>query len=312
MSVVEAESLSRVYGEVKALSEVSFHIERGGITGLLGPNGAGKSTTMKILTGFLAPTSGSARVCGVNVLTDPVEAQRRLGYLPESAPLYDEMGVAAYLRFVAELRGLGAATRERAVERVLEDCGLTERASQRISTLSRGYRQRVGLAQALLHEPDLLILDEPTSGLDPNQMVEIRALIRRVATTRTVVLSTHVLPEVQATCDRVMILSRGELVAHGDTSTVLAQASGHALTVGFALGKVHLSEHGAVELLQGVEGVEAVELLPPRDAAVRLAVRARCDVREAVFALAVQRGHSLIELAPADRDLEGVFRRLTR
>jgi ABC-2 type transport system ATP-binding protein len=197
---------------------------------------------MKILTGFLAPTGGTATVCGFDVLTQPIEVQRRLGYLPESSPVYAEMDVRGYLEFIGRVRGLGASELARAIERTAEECGITDRLRQRIGTLSRGYRQRVGLAQALLHAPQLLILDEPTNGLDPNQIVEIRNLIRRVGETRTVVLSTHILPEVQVTCSRVLIIHQGRLVADGATEEVIASTQGLVVTVGLAVGKVQVTE----------------------------------------------------------------------
>jgi ABC-2 type transport system ATP-binding protein len=311
MAVVEARDLRRTYGAFTALDGVSFDIEPGRIVGLLGPNGAGKSTTMKILTGYLAPTGGSARVCGHDVLAEPLAVREKLGYLPESAPIYDDMTVTGFLTFVARTRGLGAAGRDRAIHRVLEECGLQDRVHQRISTLSKGYRQRVGLAQALLHEPELLILDEPTNGLDPNQIVEIRALIRRVGETRTVILSTHILSEVQVTCDRVIIIHQGRLVADGPTDEVIALTSGNRVSIGLAAGKVQVTDADVLAQLGAIPGVGRVQALAHVGDVRRYAIDADGDVRLQVFRWAVARGHELVELAGERSNLEEVFRRLT-
>jgi ABC-2 type transport system ATP-binding protein len=311
MAVVEVEDLRRSYGSFEALKGVTFRIEAGEIVGLLGPNGAGKSTTMKILTGFLAPTGGTARVCGHDVLLEPIEVKKQLGYLPENAPLYAEMTVRAYLDFVGRVRGLGAAELARAIERSSEECGITDRLAQQIGTLSRGYRQRVGLAQALLHGPKLLILDEPTNGLDPNQIVEIRNLIRRVGETRTVVLSTHILSEVQVTCDRVLIIHQGRLVADGATEAVTSASHGHSVTLGLAHGKVRLAAEEVVKQLLSVPGVRGAQAAAPGEDAVRFVIQADRDVREDVFRWAVAGGHVLIELHSERTNLEEVFRRLT-
>jgi ABC-2 type transport system ATP-binding protein len=311
MAVVEASHLRRTYGTFTALHGVSFQIQAGSIVGLLGPNGAGKSTTMKILTGFLAPTGGNAKVAGVDVLTDPVEARRHLGYLPESAPIYDEMSVRAFLAFVARARGLAAAGATRAIDRVLQECGLTERVHQPIWTLSKGYKQRVGLAQALVHEPKLLILDEPTNGLDPNQIVEIRSLIRELGRTRTVILSTHILPEVQVTCDRVIIIHQGRLVADGPTDQVVAGTQGQVVTVGIAPGKVLASDHQMEAELGAISGVTRAGALSPDGDVRRFQLHTQHDVRREVFRWAVARGHELVELSGEKTSLEDVFRRLT-
>ncbi len=311
MAVVEVEALRRSYGSFEALRGVSFRVEKGQIVGLLGPNGAGKTTTMKILCGLVAPTGGRAIVAGHDVLLEPVEARRHLGWLPEGAPLYDEMVVGAFLAFVGRARGLGAAERARAIERVATECGLTDRLAQPIGTLSRGYRQRVGLAQALLHEPAILILDEPTTGFDPNQVAEIRDLVRAVGRTRTVILSTHVLSEVQAVCDRVLILHRGELVADDTTERVVGAGRGLAVTVGIGPGKVRVQGDALATQLAELPEVTAVHPLAPLDDVHRFEVHAARDVRADLFRWAVDRGHVLVELAPVTRDLEEVFRSLT-
>ncbi len=312
MAVVEVENLVRAYGSFLAVRGVSFSIEAGEVVGLLGPNGAGKSTTMKILTGFLAPTAGTATVCGHDVLTDPVSAQEQLGYLPENAPLYAEMQVKPYLEFIGQVRGIGSAELERRIGTVAEECGLTDRLQQRIGTLSRGYRQRVGLAQALLHSPKLLILDEPTNGLDPNQIVEIREIIRNVGRTRTVILSTHILPEVQVTCDRVIIIHEGQLVADGSTESIVASNSGNVLSVAIAEGKVQATASVLKQQLLALDGVTRIEANQAlQGEAFRFTVHADHDVRQGVYQWSVTHGHSLVELTAEQRDLEAIFRSLT-
>jgi ABC-2 type transport system ATP-binding protein len=309
--LIEVHELRRDYGALEALKGVSFSVHAGEIVGLLGPNGAGKSTTMKVLTGWLAPTAGTARVAGHDVLTDPMGVRRSIGYLPENAPAYVEMRVRDWLGFAGEVRGLGAAEQARAIERVTADCGLDGRLDQRIGTLSRGYRQRVGLAQALLHQPAVLILDEPTTGLDPNQVVEMRALIRRVGATRTVVLSTHVLPEVVATCDRVLILHEGRLVADDGVDSLSRSAAGQTISVSIASGKVQADAQQLEDELGALDGVEAVHRVTPVDSAHRFLVHTRADGRETVYRWAVARGHVLVELSTERRSLEEVFRSLT-
>lgn len=311
MTVVEARGLERTYGSFRALDGISFDIEAGHIVGLLGPNGAGKSTTMKILTSYLAPTGGSAKVCGYDVLADPVAVREHIGYLPESAPIYEDMKVRAFLDFVGRTRGLGTAGRHRAIDRVLDECGLKDRVYQRIGTLSKGYRQRVGLAQALLHEPELLILDEPTNGLDPNQIIEIRSLIRRVGETRTVILSTHILSEVQVTCDRVVIIHQGRKVADGPTKDVIAGTSGHRISIGIAPGKVQASDAEVIEQLGALGEVDHVQAVAAEGETRRFTLHAAGDVRREVFRWAVARGHELVELAGERSNLEEVFLRLT-
>lgn len=211
--MIEVEHLTKRYGSVAAVEDISFRAEPGQITGFLGPNGAGKSTTMRILTGFFPATSGIARVAGYDVHEDPIEVKRRVGYMPERVPLYDEMVVRAYLRYVAEIKGVPRNQRKAEVQRVVERCGLTEMAGRLVGNLSKGYRQRVGLAQALVSSPPVIILDEPTSGLDPRQIVEIRDLIKELGHDHTVLLSTHILPEVAMVCERVVIINRGRVVA---------------------------------------------------------------------------------------------------
>ncbi len=312
-AVIEVENLGRTYGAFRALDGVNFAIPAGQIVGFLGPNGAGKTTTMKILTGFMAPTDGSARICGHDVVAESLEVRRRVGYLPESAPVYGDMRVLDYLDFVGRVRGLATGERAQAVERVVAECDIEDRLHQPIGELSKGYRQRVGLAQALLHEPEVLILDEPTSGLDPNQIQHIRNLVRRIGRKRTVLLSTHVLQEVQATCDRVLILNRGKLVADAAVDRVQELVAGGALVrVVFTAGSVRLSRDALAAKLATLDGVAKVTR--QEESATDLLgfeLLANRDVRADVFDLAVREGVRIVELAREGGSLEEVFRRLT-
>jgi ABC-2 type transport system ATP-binding protein len=314
MSVVlDVQHLSRSYGAFRALDDVSFQVSRGEIVGFLGPNGAGKTTTMKILTGFMAPSAGAARVCGLDVVTESLEVRRRIGYLPENAPVYTDMRVVDYLDFVGRMRGMAAGERARAVERVAMECDVEDRLHQPIGELSKGYRQRVGLAQALLHQPEVLILDEPTSGLDPNQIQHVRDLVRRIGRSRTVLLSTHILQEVQAMCDRVLILNRGKLVADSPVDRVQEVVSGGALVRAvFTAGSVRLTREALSASLQSLAGVLRVEAREEEDTALLgFEVLAERDLRAEVFDLAVREGVRLVELTRQGGSLEEVFRRLT-
>ncbi|MFQ6672511.1 MAG: ABC transporter ATP-binding protein, partial [Candidatus Tectimicrobiota bacterium] len=252
--MIEVQHLTKFYGPVPAVQDVSFTVERGEVVGFLGPNGAGKTTTMRILTGFLAPTSGQVTVAGHDVAREPLKAKAHIGYLPERFPVYKEMTARAYLHFVAEVKGIPRAERAGRVEAALEQCGVTPEAHRLVGHLSKGFQQRLGLAQALVGEPEVLILDEPTVGLDPKQITEIRALIRELGRDRTVILSTHILPEVAVTCQRVLIISEGRLVAADTPANLSARHDRHT--------KVRLMVEGpgaAVrERLGRVPGVVAV------------------------------------------------------
>jgi len=252
--MIEVRNLVKNYGPVKALKGVTFEIEPGQVVGLLGPNGAGKSTAMRILTGFLAPTSGSARIDGVEVVDDPIRCQRQIGYLPEGNPLYLDMRLREVLRFVASARGLRGAERGHAIGEAVQDAGLKGKEHMLVGSLSRGYKQRVGLAMALLHRPPILILDEPSSGLDPNQQIEMRRFLRRLSESRTIIFSSHILPEVEAVCDRILLIHRGHLVADGTVDEVrsrCAQGSAELPTLEEAFAD--LTEYAPREDLQGVE-----------------------------------------------------------
>jgi len=299
--MIQAQNLTKFYGTKAALRDVSFEIERGEIVGFLGPNGAGKTTTMRILTGFIPPTGGSARIAGFDCLTESLEVRKRIGYMPETVPLYPEMAVWDYLEFFAKVRGL--ADRDRAIARVMDTCGIAEVAHRPTGELSKGYRQRVGLAQALLHEPEVLILDEPTIGLDPTQIVEVRHLIRRLAQNSTVLLSTHILSEVEAICDRVIILLNGQIRA--DSRLADLEASGDVLLV------LQEGAPDATADLRALQGVRSVETTPTADG---LTYRVRgsdgADLRPAIYNLARERGWPLKELRRDVRTLETVFNEL--
>ncbi len=269
--MIEVKALSRRFGERLAVDNLTFSVRPGEVLGFLGPNGAGKSTTMKMITGFLRPTSGTARVMGHDVQAQPLAAKRELGYLPEGAPGYPEMTVAQFLIFVADIRGLRGSERNTRLKRVIEEVHLREVLAQRIETLSKGYRRRVGLAQAILHDPKVLIMDEPTDGLDPNQKHEVRNLIRAIAADKIIVISTHILEEVEAVCTRAMIIGQGRLLAD-DTPERLAARSRRHGAVTLKLGQAN----GAREILQGLPEVAAVEqegdalTVYPRDGAALL------------------------------------------
>ena len=307
--LVEAEGLSKGFGPVRAVQDVGFQVRRGELVGFLGPNGAGKSTTMRMLTGYLRPDTGAARLAGLDV-SDPA-ARRRLGYLPEHTPLHREMRVDRFLDLAATLHGLAGAARRDAVAQVVDRCDLEGYAHRRIHTLSKGYRQRVGLAQALVHDPDVLVLDEPTSGLDPREIVRIRDLVARLAQDKTVLLSTHVLPEVEEVCRRVLILSGGRLVADG-TPEELAAAEGEHLVVEVADGPGGTDLAAALADLDGVR--EAVDVPPLRGGMARcaLVVGSRREAAAEVQDLARSRGWLLLELRHELATLEQIFLSRTR
>ncbi len=315
-AVVEARSLHKEYGPTHAVNDISFRVSRGEVVGLLGPNGAGKSTTMKMLTGYLRPSAGEAVVGGLAVDADPLAAQRRLGYLPENAPLYDDMMVYDFLRFVGAIRGLSGRVLAGRLRVVCERCGLGDVLGKDIGQLSKGYRQRVGLAQALLHDPDVLVLDEPTSGLDPNQIVEIRSLIRELGEDKTILLSTHILPEVQASCSRVLIVNEGRLVAD-DTPSALVQGQAGAvirLVVGAGDG-APVDEAAVRTRLEAVPGVGSIES-DAGDGVGTLGFVVRAsgadDPRAGLSRTIADAGLALLELHRERASLEETFRSLTR
>lgn len=302
MSLV-VENLVKQYGSQKAVNGVSFEVKAGEIVGFLGPNGAGKSTTLKISTSYLPPTSGRVVVGGFDVVAQPMEVKRITGYLPEHNPLYLDLYVHEYLSFVGKLYGLRGHALTRRVAEMVELCGLTREQNKRIENLSKGYRQRVGLAQALIHDPAVLILDEPTSGLDPNQLVEIRRLIRDISRNKTVIFSTHIMQEVEAICERVIVINRGNIVANDRLDSLLHQRGGHGtLIVEFAAPV----DTTAMAAIAGVTGVH-----PLGDNRYRLHIAPGTDVRPGVFRYAADHNLALIGLRQEESSLESVFRELT-
>jgi len=304
--MIEVENLSKVYVETPAVSDLSFFVPEGQVLGFLGPNGAGKTTAMRMITGYLPPTTGRVVVAGSDLDRDPVGMRRKIGYLPENVPLYPELRVEEYLRFRAAVNELPAAEARQNLEYVIERCMLAEVRRQVIGTLSKGYRQRVGLAGALIHRPPVLILDEPTVGLDPNQIIRIRELITELGREHTVILSTHILPEVEQVCERVFIIDRGRVVADGSPDHLRSKLVGNA-TVSIQLKGANGE---AVEALGALDGVVAV--LPGEDGRFRLEHPAGSDPREQVFRLAVDRGWVVLEMTPERATLEDIFVRLTR
>ncbi len=305
--LVEAENLTKYYGNVPAVDHVSFTMDRGEIVGLLGPNGAGKTTTMRMLTCFLPPTEGVARVAGHDVMDEPIEVRRHIGYMPENNPLHGEMRTSEYLRFRAELKGVPRRLRKQRIAGCMEMCGVIEVERQVIRTLSKGYRQRVGLADALLGEPDVLILDEPTIGLDPNQVRQTRSTIQQLSERHTVLLSTHILQEVEAICRRVLIMDRGRIVAD-DTVENLSRQTLRGTVRAEIKGEPN-EIRAALLALEGVEEVR-VERSDGWDAFLITTGKGH-DVREAVFALASRRRWTMRELTMSRASFEDVFHRIT-
>ncbi|PIQ60551.1 MAG: ABC transporter [Bacteroidetes bacterium CG12_big_fil_rev_8_21_14_0_65_60_17] len=307
--MIEVDHLVKLYGAERAVNDISFEVKQGEVLGFLGPNGAGKSTTMKTITCYLPPTEGTVRVDGRDVRTDGLEVRRRIGYLPEHTPLYTDMVVRDYLAFMARMRGVDPGDVRDRIRDMAARCGLESVLHKQIDTLSKGFRQRVGLAQAMIHNPPILILDEPTTGLDPNQIVEIRELIRSIGQEKTVILSTHILPEVQASCDRVLIIHRGNLVADGTPGELQAGYQG-AQTVHI---RVDADARAVWQVLAPLEGVEVAHQEQDAEGWTHCVVstREKADLRPELFRLAVENGWTLAELYRDEADLEDVFRQLT-
>ena len=307
--MIEVEHLEKSYGFARALKGISFSVSKGEVLGFLGPNGAGKSTTMKILTGYLMPSGGRGSVDGHDVVRDSLEVREKVGYLPESTPLYSEMRVDDYLAFVAEIRGIAARERRAKIARAVELCGLQRVTGKNIVELSKGYKQRVGLAQAIVHEPPVLILDEPTSGLDPNQIVEVRNLIERLGEEHTVVLSTHYLQEVEKSCTRVVIVNHGEIVADGTQQELVATQPAGGLLL-----SVRGPEEAVLSGLREVAGDGAVAV--SERAEDRVDYRVTTDsldapLEQALARRVVNQGWDLLSLQREQASLEDVFRELT-
>lgn len=309
--MIAAQGLTKLYGTFPAITDVSFTVHQGEIVGLLGPNGAGKSTTMRILACILAPTAGAAEVAGYNILRDSFAVRRHLGYMPEVISLYPEMEVTAYLDFVGKMKRLGRRERQRRVVKVMDELGLGGVARRYIGTLSKGYRQRVGLAQALLNDPDVLVLDEPTIGLDPEQAAEFRALIRGMKGQRTVILSTHILPEVRMTCDRVMIIHRGRLLALDTPGNLTLKLRDASEIIAHIEGPPALIENALLSL-PGVREVRIDTAGNGRPASYTVKSAPETDLRPVLVETVAQHGWRLFELRSRDMDLEEIFHRVLR
>lgn len=313
--MIEVQHLTKRYGPFTAVDDVSFRVEKGEILGFLGPNGAGKTTTMRVLTGYMPATEGSATVAGFDVFANPVEAKRRIGYLPETPPLYPEMTVREYLTFVAKLKlpsTVGKAERDQKIDQVMRRTHVDDMANRHCAKLSKGYKQRVGLAQALLHDPEVLILDEPTAGLDPKQIIETRDLIRGLAGNHTIVLSTHILPEVSQTCNRVVIINKGRVAAVDTPDNLMRQLKG-AATLYVQVDAAGADATPALTQVAGVRGVTEYDRDPHDDRHVGYEITAEADrdIRRDLAQAVVGRGWGLLELRPLRMSLEDVFLQLT-
>lgn len=308
MSIV-VENLTKKYGTQRAVDNISFEVKTGEVLGFLGPNGAGKTTTMKIITCFMAPSDGDIKVGGLSIHEHQDEIKKKIGYLPENNPLYYDMMVLDYLEFVANLQGVPKEKIQKRIAEMVVMTGLNVEKHKKIGELSKGYRQRVGLAQAMIHDPEILILDEPTTGLDPNQIVEIRKLIKELGKEKTVVLSTHILPEVEATCDRIMIINNGKIVADGTSDMLRKQAQGQEIL------RVQISEAGDRDsLISSLSGLESVSLVDPvedNNNTFIINSSENLSSRKPIFNLCVQNNWVLTEMTPIETKLEDIFRKLT-
>ncbi len=299
---IEVNQLTKVYGNQKAVNAISFTVQPGEILGFLGPNGAGKSTTMKIATGFIPPSEGEVKVAGFDVVTESKQVRKNIGYLPEHNPLYLDMFVHEYLRFIASLHKLKGKHKIARVQEMIELCGLTQEQNKKIGSLSKGYRQRVGLAQALIHDPKVLILDEPTTGLDPNQLAEIRNLIKQISKDKTVILSTHIMQEVKALCTRVVIISQGEIVADDTVDKLTVSSGGSILNVEF---QQEVPEE-ELSLLSGIE------IKGGGGRHYQLRSKSTGDLREHLFKFAAEKGWVILSMQLEEDSLEEVFYQLTK
>ncbi len=304
--MIEVQNLSKSYGGTVAIQSLNFQVNKGEVVGFLGPNGAGKSTTMKIITGFMAPTSGVAKVSGFDVFENPIEVKKRIGYLPETPPVYMDMKVRDYLRYVAELKGVEKAKLGKNVAHVIEKTQLGSVEKRLIHNLSKGFRQRVGIAQALVSDPEVLILDEPTVGLDPKQVAEIRDLIKELRGHHTIILSTHILPEVQATCERIIIINKGQIVAQESLSNL------SRLQTGSRKVNLKLKRPGAeiARDLSGIQGVLKVQAGGSQQDWI-LDTQENDDMVEKIASQVIQKGYGLLEITSAKADLEDIFLKLT-
>lgn len=313
--MIEVKNLTKNYGSFAALKGISFHIEKGEVIGFLGPNGAGKTTTMRILTCFMPPTSGRAIVAGYDVFSDSLAVRKRVGYLPENVPLYHEMTTHGYLKYVAKIKGTPQKELTNRIDYVMNACGLLDRQHQIIGQLSKGYRQRVGLAQSLIHNPDVIILDEPTSGLDPRQVIEIRELVKELGKDRTIILCTHILAEVSLTCERVIIINEGEiagdiLLSNGSVSSI-ERASGTQASLNNS-NTLDLEIHGNPQEIESeLAEIPGVDVIDIRDSIYRVSYPIDVDLRSNISSTIIARGWKLLEMRSIEMTIEEVFLRLT-
>ncbi|MFC2097995.1 ATP-binding cassette domain-containing protein [Bacteroidota bacterium] len=302
------ENLTKMYGTQAAVNDISFKINTGEVLGFLGPNGAGKTTTMKAITTYLHPNKGDIKVGEYSVLENPEEIRKVIGYLPEHNPLYGDMAVIDYLKFVAELHGIPNTEIKAKILEMVNLCGLEGEKHKKINELSKGYKQRVGLAQALINDPEILILDEPTSGLDPNQIVEIRELIKNIGREKTVILSSHILAEVEATCDRILIINKGKIVADGTAEELRKHAQGNEIL------RITIEDGKKNDIIKAIQGLDQVELVDPIGIDINqfeIQSKKELSSRKAIFKLCVSKGWSLTEMSPIETKLEDIFHELT-
>ena len=307
---VEISHLTKTFGQFTAVDDLSFSVNKGEVLGFLGPNGAGKSTTMKIISGFLAPTDGDVKVCGLGLKTDLIQLKQRIGYVPEGAPLYGDMKTGQFLNFIADIRGLIGSHKRRRMAAVIEQVALEGVLDQTIDTLSKGFKRRVGLAQALLHDPDVLILDEPTDGLDPNQKHHVRDLIHGMSKEKIIIISTHILEEVHAVCSRAMIINKGRLIADGTPSELEAKADNHQ-QVSLELGRVCSSD--VIDKIRSLATVSAVDMLTTKSDYCSLVIspHPKQSVLGEIHQLAQQQGWEIRQISQHNGDLDDAFRKLT-
>ncbi len=302
---ISVSNLTKKYGIQKAVDNISFEVKTGEVLGFLGPNGAGKTTTMKVLTSFIAADEGSVKLGNFDVNSQPEEIKKRIGYLPEHNPLYPEMYVIDYLKFVADLHQIPKDKVEERIQEMIVVCGLEMEKHKKIQELSKGYRQRVGLAQALIHNPEVLILDEPTTGLDPNQIVEIRELIKTIGRSKTVILSSHILAEVEATCDRIMIINKGKIVADGTAKELRAKSQGSEVI------KLKLEDANINEAYEALKNIPSVNLVDVENDIFTIQSKQGENSARAIFQLSVQNNWVITQLTPYETKLEDIFRQLT-
>lgn len=306
-AMIEVKNLIKNYGELRAIDNISFTLDKGKILGFLGPNGAGKTTTMRIITGFISPSSGTVKVGGYDVSEHPMQVKKKIGYLPETPPLYNEMLVKEYLKYVAELKDVDTKKISYNVDKVISLCGLEEVKKRIIGNLSKGFRQRTGLAQALINDPEVLILDEPSSGLDPKQIIDIRNLIKSLSGERTVILSSHILPEIQMTCESVIILNKGKVVAVDHQANLSKYFSGNN-SYEMTLSKL---DDKIISFIKGFDGVLNVQVAPNKKNSISIDTQADRDVRSQIVKMMVDNHYEILEFKNKDVTLEDVFLKLT-